>query len=251
MKPIIFNQRLTVFTNKYLGYSDTYGQQLRSKFTTAVEKIGMLQPSFALAIGPQQSTSPDQIPQNGPWFIIVHGIKVEFIANKIDIVSDTFITNKDAEIARLQELVGLLRKINEIISIGGITRMAYAPSFGLEGDKEKSVDDYWKSIIKISDLPDSSKQEKMLRYNTLTKINFDKYNDVEINRVITISEGQRKETNTTSNGDIVNSKTIECVIISIDINTSGMTGNYSIDAVDMFCKNAQDMGYELLKILKK
>lgn len=251
MKYIIFNQRLTVFTNKYWGYSDTYEQKLRSKFMTGVENIGMLQPNLALTIGPQQITPPDQIPQNVPWFIIVHGIKVEFMANKIDIVSDTFITNKDAEITRLQELVVFFKKINETISIGSITRMAYAPSFGLEGDDEKSVDEYWKSIIKIPDLPDSSKQEKILRYNTLTKINFDKYKDVKINRVITISEGQRKETKTTSNDGIVDSKTIECVIISIDINTSGTTGNYSIDAVDMFCKNAQDMGHELLEILKK
>lgn len=250
MEPIIFNQRVTVFTNSFIGYSDTYEQELRSKFTTDVENIGMLQPNLAVMVGPQQIISQNQIPQNYPWFIIVNGIKVEFMPNKIDVVSDVFITTMEHEKTRLNELINLLNQINGIISIGSITRMAYAPSLGLEGENGISVDEYWKSIIRIQDLTGSSKQEKMLRYNTPCKKSFGSYHDIVINRVVTISEGQRKETKTASDG-MVNSKTIECVIISIDINTRGITGNYSVSAVEDFCTIAQVMEQELLDVIKK
>lgn len=250
MKPILFNQRVTVFTNSFIGYSDTYEQKLRSKFTTKVENIGMLQPNFAVMVGPQQIISPNQIPQNSPWFIIIEGIKVEFMPNKIDIVSD-FITTAESENTRLNELINLLDQINRTLPDlidNNITRIAYAPSFGLEGENGMSVDEYWKSIIQIPDLANSSIQEKMLRYNTLCKKSFDNYQDTLINRVVTISEGQRKETKTTPNGIV--SKTIECVIISIDINTStkGFI-TYSISAVNKFCTIAQVMGKELLQKL--
>lgn len=247
MKPIIFNQRVTVFTNSFIGYSDAYKQELSSKLTN-IEEVGILQPNFALMVGPQQIISPNQMPQNAPWFIKVHGIKVEFMPNKIDVVSDLFVETKEDEISRLNELTELLARINAIISIGSITRMAYAPSFGLEGEDGMSVNDYWSSIIRIPDMANSRKQERMIRYNTICRQNFGEYSNVIVNRVITISEGQRTETKTTPEGK-VDSKTIECVIISIDINTSGITGNYLINAVDAFCKKAQIMGQELLAIM--
>lgn len=249
MKPIIFNQRVTVFTNSFIGYSDTYKQELSSNLIN-IEELGMLQPNFAVMVGPQQIISPDQVPQNAPWFIKVRGIKVEFMPNKIDIVSDSFIETEEDEISRLNELTELLTQINAIISIGSITRMAYAPSFGLEGGDGMYVNDYWKSIIRIPDLANSRKQERMIRYNTICEQKFDEYPNAMVNRVITISEGQRTETKTTPEGK-VDSKTIECVIVSIDINTSGITGNYSISTVDEFCKKAQIMGRDLLAVIIK
>ncbi len=247
MKPIIFNQRVTVFTNSFIGYSKAYEQELSSKLIN-IEEVGMLQPNFAVMVGPQQIISPNQVPQNAPWFIKVHGIKVEFMPNKIDIVSDLFVKTEKDEIFRLNELTDLLTRINAIISIGSITRMAYAPSFGLEGEDSMSVNDYWRYIIRIPDLPNAHKQERMIRYNTICEQKFGEYPNTTVNRVITISEGQRTEIKTTPEGK-VDSKTIECVIISIDINTSGITGNYSISAVDAFCKKAQTIGRELLAVM--
>lgn len=244
MEPIIFNQRVTVFTNSFIGYSDTYKQELSSKLIN-VEEVGMLQPNLAVMVGPQQIVSPNQVPQNAPWFIRVQGIKVEFMPNKIDLVSDSFVKPNKDEISHLSKLTKLLVQINETIPIGSITRIAYAPSFGLEDGNGVSVSEYWKSIIRIPDFDDSHTQERMVRYNTICNQNFGDYRNVKINRVITISEGQRIETKTTPEGK-VDSKTIECVIVSIDINTNGNTGNYFIDAVDAFCKKAQAMGKDLI-----
>lgn len=244
MKQIIFNQRVTVFTNSFIGYSDNYEQELRSNFDD-IDDIGVLQPNLAIMISPQQIISPNQIPQNAAWFIKICDIKVEFLPNKIDIVSDLFINSEKDEITRLNQLTKLLININKIISIGSITRIAYAPSFGLEYEDTISIDNHWKSIINIPDIGNSCKQEKMVRYNTQCKQDFCKYKNIIVNRVVTISEGQRVERRNTPKGE-VNNKRIECMIVSLDINTSGNTGNYSIESVDTFCKKAQSIGRELL-----
>lgn len=254
MKPIIFNQRVTVFTNSFIGYSDTYKQELNTKLGN-IKEIGTLQPNFSIMFGPQQIISQNQIPQNSTWFIRIHDeqnmcdpIKVEFIPNKIDIISESFISSEEDEIIQIKRMTDLLAKINHIISIGSITRIAYAPSFGLESENGVPLNNYWKSIINISDLNNSSKQEMMVRYNTICKLDFENYNDVVTNRVITISEGQRTETKTNQNG-VIDSRTIECVIVSIDINTSGNTGIFTMDSVKEFCLTSQKMGRELLDII--
>lgn len=247
MKPIIFNQRVTVFTNSFIGYSDTYKELLASLLGN-IEEMGMLQPNFPMMAGPQQIISPNQIPPHAPWFIKVRGIRVELQPYKIDIVSDKFINTEEEEIARMNELVKLLIDINQTISIGSITRIAYAPSLGLESVDETSVGCYWKSIIGISDLADSRKREQMVRYNVPCKLDFGEYNNLEINRVVTITEGQRTKTKTSSDGKVAN-EVIECVIVSIDVNTNGTDGNYSIETVNAFCHKAQIMGRELLNVI--
>lgn len=254
MKPIIFNQRVTVFTNAFIGYSETNKQDLNSNLGN-IKEIGMSQPNFSIMFGPQQIISPNQIPLNSPWFIKIHDeqnmhdpIKVEFMPNKIDIISESFISSEIDEVTQLERMIDLLVKINQTISIGSITRIAYAPSFGLESENGAPVNNYWTSIINIPDLDNSRKQETMVRYNTICKLDFKNYKNVATNRVITISEGQRTETKTNQNGS-VDSKTIECVIVSVDINTSGNTGNFDISSVKEFCLKSQIMGRKLLNVI--
>lgn len=248
MKSIIFNQRVTIFSNSFIGYSDTRKNIIVSKLGN-VEDMGMLQPNFSVMFGPQQIISPNQIPPNAPWFVNIHGIRIEFQPNKIDIVSNKFVNTKEEECLRLDELTKLLKEINEAIPVGSITRIAYAPSAGLESTDEISVSDFWKSIIGIPDLPDSNKQEKMIRYNTPYKQSFGGYQDLTINRVVTITEGTRTETNTESQNDKTENRTIDCVIVSIDINTHGNEGNFSTDEVKAFCQEAQMRGRELLYVI--
>lgn len=246
MKPIIFNQRVTVFTNLFIGYSDANKNSLISKLG-GIEEVGMLQPNFSVIVGPQQILSPNQIQQNAPWFIKVRGTRVEFLPNKIDIISDAFINTEEKEISNISELTKLLSQINESIQLGNIARIAYAPSLGLEGIDKTSVSNYWKSVIGIPDLDDSYKQEKLVRYNTPCEQDFGRYTNIKINRVVTIHEGQRNETRTNPTNGNVENRTIECVIVSIDINTDGNNiGNYSTDDVSDFCRKAQIWGREVL-----
>lgn len=248
MKPIIFNQRVTIFTNSFIGYSDKYKDELISKLGN-IEEMGMLQPNFAVMVGPQQIISPNQIPQGAPWFIKVRGIRVELQPNKIDIISEQFINTAEKEITRMNELTELLIQINNIISIGSITRMAYAPSLGLESIDGTSIKSYWDSIIGIPDLSDSHKQEKMIRYNSTCNQNIDNHQNIAINRVVTITEGQRTETKTDPINGKVENRIIECVIVSIDVNTKGIDGNYTTNNVNTFCQNAQILGRELLNVI--
>lgn len=241
MKSVIFNQRVTVFTNSFIGYSDTHKNRLVSKLGS-VEETGILQPDFAVMLGPQQIISSSQIPQNAPWFIKTRGVKVAFQPGKIDVISDTFINTIEEESNRINELTRLLTQINEAISIGNITRMAYAPSLGLESDNDE-LNSFWNSLIGIVDLDGSPKREKMIRYNIPCQDNG------LINRVVTITEGQRAETISADNK--IENKTMECVIVSIDINTHGNDGCFSTDDVNIFCTKAQKMKEEILSVINR
>ena len=243
MKSTIFNQRLTVFTNSFIGYSEGNIQILKSKFSN-IESIGQLPFNFSVSFGTPQNSSPNQIQPGVPWFIKINGAKIDFTPNKIEVLSDVFVTPGEDEIRRMNELIDILTEFDNLISIGNITRMAYAPSFGLEGENEDSVDIYWTSIINIPNLNSYHSQERMVRYNTRSTLNICENDNVLINIVITISDGQRTERRTDQNGEI-DSKTIECVIVSVDINTNGYTGNFLINHVREFCQNAQMIGFEL------
>lgn len=251
MKSMIFNQRMTVFTNSYSGYSDSYKDILNSKFGGSCE-CGALQPNLAFMLGPQQIVNPNQIPQGAPWFIKMGGIRIEFQPNKIDVVSDLFIVEEDKEKTRILELGSILSRVNEVLPIGCITRIAYAPSWGLESEDGASVTDYWNSVIGISDMSGSIKQERMLRYNTPCKIDFGSHTNVDINRVVTLSEGVRTETPVAATKDnLPTSRSLECVIVTIDINTNGVNGVYTMDDVNTFCQKAQILGLELQKVINK
>ncbi|NPD90902.1 hypothetical protein [Xylanibacter muris] len=247
MKPIIFNQRVTVFTNSFIGYSDTRKDIIISKLGN-IGEVGVLQPNFVM-VGPQQIISPNQIPLNAPWFVRYRDIRIEFQPNKIDIVSGLFINTEEDEKKRVNELTELLKGINEAISIGSITRMAYSPSLGLESVDDNSIAGYWNSIIGIPDLPNSYKQEKAIRYNAPCEQDLGMHQSLKINRVVTITEGQRTEAKTNPTNGKIENKTIECVIVSIDINTHGIDGNYSIDDVNAFCSKALTLERELIAVI--
>lgn len=251
MKSIIFNQRVTVFTNSFIGYSENYKNALIAKFGDASE-FGALQPNFALMVGPQQIVNPNQIPQGSPWFVKTDGVRVELMPNKIDVVSDFFVENEKHELERLGKLTTILSQINGAIPIGCITRIAYAPSWGLEESAElDSVESFWETAIGIPNTEDSHKQDKTIRYNTLCNMTFGSHSDVSVNRVVTITEGQRTETRKNANNSFVESNTIKCVIASFDINTNGISGNYSTDDVNSFCQNAQKLGRELIAVINR
>lgn len=246
MKSIIFNQRVTVFTNSFIGYSDIYKQELSSKFGD-IEEIGGLS-NFTLIVGFPQNISQNQIQPNTPWFIKFADIKIEFQPSKIDVISNKFIATEKDEEDHIMVLINVLKQIDQIISIGNITRMAYVPSLGFESTDETSMNSYWNSIIKIPDVPNSTKLEKTVRYNTICNQDLNSHSHVTINRVVTLAEGQRTYSQQ-PNSKIEGSRSIECVIATIDINTSGFNGHYTIEDLTCFCDKAKIMERELLCVL--
>ena len=178
-----------------------------------------------------------QIPIGAPWFVKFANSTMIFSPNKIDIVLEgIFLENGGQESESLRTAVDYLLAVKKKCQLLDATRIAYAPTLGLDEDDSFSVDGYFDKLVSIPFMGGVSKTDFLLTMNHPMRKTFGNKQDIWVNFLFKINEGSRTQKETIGEGE-EEIKQYRCVIMEMDINTKDGNINYSDDDVWGFYNN--------------
>ena len=186
-----------------------------------------------------------QIPVGTPWFVKFGNYTMVFLPNKIDVIMEgNFLENESQEKESMMTAVNYLLAVKEKCQLLDATRIAYAPTMGLDEDDTFSVDTYFDKLVSIPCMKGTAKTDFMLTMNRPLRKSFGNQQDMWINFLFKINEGNRtkKEMVDGKEGEV---KQYRCAIIEMDINTKEGNVSYTDDDVRAFYQNVLSWKTEL------